>query len=301
MLRTLVISFSVLILVSCSKSNDGNDVVSCQKPTFETNVTSGGFSLYNLGVNASFGFFEIEYGPNGFSQGSGTLKTSSNQFSVNNIFNGTYDVYVRGNCGGDDWSEWAEPKSFIVENGISSTCDKPVDITFNMGGNSFTIYWDDYSSDANYYEIEYGLSGFQIGNGTSGTSNTKSFRSSDYTGDNIYDFYVRANCGGDDWSPWSDVSSFYVREYVCDPPSNLSAQRSSSTIIEYDFTSNGGSSHELALLTSSNTSPDSGFINSVNSTGGSYTVSSNIIYYFYARSLYSDGTKTSWAGPVQVN
>lgn len=299
MYKFIALCISCLLLSSCAKENDKN--ISCSKPDIEVSVSSGSFSLYTYGE--SYGFIEAEYGPNGFSQGSGTTKTSSDQFSVNNMVNGTYDVYVRGNCGGNDWSDWAGPKSFIIEEGSSATCPKQEDLEFNSSGRNISISWYDYNSEANYYEIEYGISGFEIGNGTRGTSNNTYFQTTDYTGDNIYDFYVRANCGGEDWSSWSDVHSFYVPQYVCNPPSNLSAQRYSSSVIEYDFTAgSGNSSWEVVLLSSSVASPDSGFIKPVNSTGGAYTgVSSSTTYYFYARAVCSDGSKTDWVGPVQIN
>ena len=52
--------------------------------------------------------WEIEYGPLGFTPGTGTtIQTTQNPHTLTGLYAGTeYDVYVRSNCGNGDLSEW---------------------------------------------------------------------------------------------------------------------------------------------------------------------------------------------------
>ncbi len=65
--------------------------------------TTGGATNWNL-----------EYGPSGFSPGSGTLITDvTNPYTITNLFAGmNYDVYVQDSCAVGDVSTWAGPVSF---------------------------------------------------------------------------------------------------------------------------------------------------------------------------------------------
>jgi len=62
--------------------------------------------------------FDIEYGTEGFSQGSGTMLTNvSNNYILSGLTMGTeYQYYVRQNCGNGDESIWRGPVSFTAGN-----------------------------------------------------------------------------------------------------------------------------------------------------------------------------------------
>jgi hypothetical protein len=53
--------------------------------------------------------WEIEYGPMGFTQGTGTIETAtSNPYTLNGLEHSSgYDFYVRATCGGNDVSYWS--------------------------------------------------------------------------------------------------------------------------------------------------------------------------------------------------
>ena len=62
--------------------------------------------------------WNIEYGPTGFTQGSGTM-VADNDGTIGETINGltastTYDFYVNADCGGGDISSWAGPKQFTT-------------------------------------------------------------------------------------------------------------------------------------------------------------------------------------------
>jgi hypothetical protein len=70
----------------------------------------------------------------------------------------------------------------------------------NILPNSADINW---TSTTNNYEVEYGLAGFNQGSGTTVTgilANTTNIAG--LLSNTSYDVYVRANCGGGDFSPW---------------------------------------------------------------------------------------------------
>ncbi len=70
------------------------------------NWTTGGASTWN-----------IEYGPEGFTQGAGTMitGTTSNPYSLSGLSAGTaYDFYVQDDCGGGSQSSWSGPSSFTT-------------------------------------------------------------------------------------------------------------------------------------------------------------------------------------------
>lgn len=199
--------FVLLILMSaCSKNK--ND---CPTPRIEP-VSIYGANATLEASDPDYGFIEVEYGPNGFSKGSGIKKTVSTYFELTNLQNGTYDIYARGNCGGDEWSGWSGAKSFIIDNGSSSTCGQIGSLDHFVSGTYVELSWYffDIGKSANYYQVEYGPTGFQQGQGEFAISNTRRYDEGNFTSNTTYDFYVRANCGGEDWGPWSDVHSFYV-------------------------------------------------------------------------------------------
>ena len=54
--------------------------------------------------------WEIEYGAEGFTHGSGTVvTTSTHPFTITGLSAITYDFYVRANCGNNDVSDWVGP------------------------------------------------------------------------------------------------------------------------------------------------------------------------------------------------
>ncbi|WP_274474269.1 fibronectin type III domain-containing protein [Mangrovimonas aestuarii] len=79
-------------------------------------------SLTNSSVNLSWmagadeTSWNIEYGPVGFTQGTGTVVTAdSNPYVLTDLNGNTeYDVYVQANCGAGDLAYWAEGASFTT-------------------------------------------------------------------------------------------------------------------------------------------------------------------------------------------
>ena len=91
-------------------------------------------------------------------------------------------------------------------------CQSPENIvTTNLTATSATLQWDA-SSNANSYQIEYGLSGFTLGQGDIRTSNTNTITLSNLEGNTTYQVYVTAICGNNNESAPSQV--FNVTTHV---------------------------------------------------------------------------------------
>ena len=90
------------------------------------------------------------------------------------------------------------------------SCLKPTGLTAtNYGITSVDLGWTENNSPpATSWEIEYGDQGFGQGTGTTVVANSNPFHLTGLTINHDYSFYVRTNCGGGDYSAWSDPFDF---------------------------------------------------------------------------------------------
>ncbi|MGB0916956.1 MAG: hypothetical protein ACPGU4_05145 [Flavobacteriales bacterium] len=295
--------FVVVVTLTVSGCNqDSPEDPTCGVPGFSAfaNGDGDGIEFYVNSGTGNYGFFEVQYGANGFTLGNGTTITGASGTNINNLSNGAYDVYIRGNCGGNDWSEWSGPNSVLVTNGSSSNCGAPDNLNQYWSDYDFVLNWNGNFQD-DYYEIEYGVSGFAQGTGTVETVNNSVFRNGVFAQGNTYDFYVRANCGGTDWSNWTGPASFYADQNAnrCRKPLGILANRNGS-YIEVTVQPDGESMHEVNF--NNVNFNDSENIHTQNQSNGTYgTFSTNTDWYVWTRSVCDDGSKTAWTGPTVIN
>jgi len=103
-----------------------------------TTTTTTAVLDWSLGCSTASSF-DFEYGPVGFTQGTGTLvlnQTAATTYTLANLVpNSTYDVYYRANCGAGDVSAWSIPT-------VVSTFCAPISLV-NPGAqiscNSYTL------------------------------------------------------------------------------------------------------------------------------------------------------------------
>lgn len=87
-------------------------------------------------------------------------------------------------------------------------CNKPTNIQVtNTTYESATISWDS-SNEGAIFSIEYGISGFTQGSGTTVTSATTSTSISGLTDETAYDLYITADCGDNNLSITTNVTTF---------------------------------------------------------------------------------------------
>jgi len=85
---------------------------------------------------------------------------------------------------------------------------KAVEIT----SNSALLDWKGPLRD--YYEVEWGANGFKRGTGTKSNSNTRSLPIKGLSADTPYDYYVRANCGGTEFTEWVGPYTFVTDKAI---------------------------------------------------------------------------------------
>lgn len=307
MKKILAMAFlaAVMTITGCKKDEgDNNKVNPCSTPGLALNPQEGKVGMYINSNTGQHGFYEIEYGSNGFSKGSGTTVTMSGSYEINGLTNGTYDIYVRGNCGGTSWSDWSSPQSFLISGGSSSTCSKPnnLESSFYFLAQDYTLGWS-HNGNASYYELEYGPSGFALGTGTKKTLSSSSYSQGAFTQNTTYDYYVRANCGGSDYSPWEGPASFFAdnNSNRCIAPLNVTVYLDGGTI-DYSFDRNGEREHEIYVNRSASTAGGGTLLQvpSDRSEGSFSGIYSGYTYYVFVRGICDGGGRTPWSVPASV-
>ena len=290
---------TIFFVSSCEK----NSIQNCSTPSIEIHKHSAG--LISITSSLDYDLYEMQYGKSGFSLGDGTKK---NGLSVSGLSTGDYDFYIRGYCGGTSWSEWSEVKSTHVDNGDnggSSNCKTPNNLSNSDGFGQLegvmSIHWDDknYPNNAGYFELEYGPSGFNIGDGEKATINNSNYSDGAFLENTTYDVYVRANCGGSEFSSYSDVYSFHASENynACLPPKNVIVTRNGSNI-NFSFIPNGEIEYEYTMVYTGDP-VTSGTLSSLNTSlyasSGGWTGVSSYSRTFFIRAKCRDGSRSDWS------
>ena len=172
-----------------------------------SNVTENSVTL-NWNSSELAQSYSIEYGYSGFDQGTGTTVTAnSNSIVISDLECETpYDFYVKAVCG-TDWNSENWVHASATTAGCAEECDAPYGVNTTVTGNSVFVSWSAPQTSTSF-EIEYGTHGFSHGSGTvvSSTETSATINGLDFN--TQYDLYVRALCGDDIYSRWSNVSTF---------------------------------------------------------------------------------------------
>ena len=160
--------------------------------------------------------WEIEYGFQGFDQGSGTIvTTSTNTYTVYGLMEEmTYDFHVRALCG-TNWYSEAFTSVTATTGNASVTCNVPTAVTATVADNTATVSWAAGAGNLSF-ELEYGTHGFVRGSGTIVTATASPVTLTGLAYETEYDVYVRANCGENTYSDWSPVVGFSIRSIGID-------------------------------------------------------------------------------------
>lgn len=291
---TLILTLSIISFSSCKKNRE------CAKlepnKLIATYSDDGTTVFFSFNGNTSYSDIEMEYGQAGYTPGNGTKFSN---FQIYGLGQGSYDAYVKLQCDGDTWSDWSAKIPFGI---LDSTqiCFPPTSIyTVDLGCEAkFGWYPTSKGLDADYYRVEYGLSGFALGTGTVEIiANEIEFTDAVLVEGEAYDFYVQSNCGASDWSSYSPVESFFATKNYnrCFVPKNVDAYRSGNNI-ECSFESDGDCEFEYTLIKSSQTVGDEVISNTTSQNKSvTYTgVNSFSTYHFMVRTVCKDGSKTGW-------
>ncbi len=254
---------------------------------------SGGISISNN--------WDLEYGLSGFTLGSGTrISTTISFYTVSGLTPGqSYQFYVRDSCGAAHVSSWAGPDTFTT---LSATLPCPVPsslLATQITQTNARLLWMSGGTSTSNWDLEYGLSGFTLGQGTQISTTTPSYTVSGLTPGTDYDFYVRDSCGVGRVSSWAGPYTFITLSVTlpCLSPSSLSATQITQTSARLSWVTGGASNWGLEYGLSG-FSLGSG--TRISTTTPSYTVSGltpGRAYQFYVRDSCGVGHVSSWAGP----
>lgn len=227
-----------------------SDASSCLPATGLSASGATGFST-NVSWNGT-GTFILEYGPAGFTPGSGAsagvngtliIPATSPQAITGLTPSTAYDVYIRRDCSGqgNGYSANSSKLSF------TTTVACPFPTSVNVSGTSTSANVAFTGSGSNFI-VEYGLAGFTPGTGASaGTNGTIVVGTSSpitITGlapSTSYDFFVRQDCSGagNGFSTNSTKVSF-TTAVACPVPTSISVLTTTTTA-SVTFSSSGTS------------------------------------------------------------
>lgn len=307
MKKTLILTFIIALFMGCN--ND--DIPQCftiSNLNFENDNNVLVVSGWQFdGDNASN--VTLEFGESGFTQGTGQRVQifTATEFRFENLQrNQNYDFYIKNTCENGSESPWAGPFSFFFED----ICVSPIDVRMGFSfQNLYTITWDDRDPEnpSNFFEVEYGPQGFTIGQGIRDNypnNGNIDYVEGSYEANTAYDFYVRANCGPNQWSDWSEPFTFLTTSSsnVCNVPTNVDAAVDRNffgdpVLIAVSWDWNGESDFEISITSQSDlNNPDQGQIFTHNNAGSNPTYSGfvyNRRYKFFVRSVCKGGTERS--------
>lgn len=202
MKKLLWLALACAVLFGCSKNDDDTNR-NCSKPENisidQVNSTSAFFSWDTGGESA----FEVEYGERGFELGNGSVvQTSQQELLIDGLTPLTqYEVFLRSNCGSDGFSGYISALFQTLEN--VELCNTPTNLALvAVSSNSIELTWDENNETA--WELEYGPNGFPFGTGTTIQTSQSNYEITDLAASTTYEIYVRANCGIDGYSEYSD-------------------------------------------------------------------------------------------------
>ncbi len=146
----------------------------------------------------------IEYGVQGFALGSGTSVVSvTNTATIAGLNSGnSYNFYIKSNCSAEESSQWVGP--ITVEAVVNPNCTNPINFTAVRNATQNTkvnLAWAAGGTETSW-EIQYGTTGFPLGNGITVVSTTLTKEITNILTTGGYDFYVRAKCNATEFSSW---------------------------------------------------------------------------------------------------
>lgn len=310
------ILLTALIFAGCSGDSDENPTSSC-----------GGISTFNLVQqtetlrftytgNTDVSYYEISY----FETGNAYAPDNGNKFNTTNPnelskkinelsvnFNANYSFFIRTVCSSGETSDWKGPVILSIE----PYCDGPRDLRVDGFLDSTFMWASSYTNESSYYEVQYGLEGFQLGQGTTLTTNYTQTAAMVLQKNKVYDFYVRSKCAGNlGWSSWSGPVSRVspIDQNICSAPisaaGNIESYSGSYTYVRMVWQTNGNMNSDFEfVIVNKGLGPETGTARLFNPYLGWPVTSIPTYgqYDFYVRTVCANGSKTAWFGPTPLD
>ncbi|TPD66067.1 hypothetical protein [Flavobacterium microcysteis] len=306
-MKTKITAFTMLflfvLLMGCSGGDDGGS--SCGKVesvTFST--TPAAVTLYFTGGNNA-NSFKVEYGPSGFTQGTGTsVVTSNTQVEITELIpSTTYDFYITGICSA---SESSAPYKLSSVTTQASQCTGTTSVQFGqLAPDQIDLQFTYSGGYAEYYEVEYGTAGFTLGTGTKTTTSfgTSSKNLTGIQASTTYDFYVRSSCVSGEKTPY--VKFTYTTMNGCPKPFNLSSwivsgscnSGTATRAFSWSYLSGTPQSYTISIVQDATDNPAAGNTFETSTTGISISNMFCNWRVFYVKANCTGNDSSEWAGP----
>ncbi len=342
MKKYFVYSFAFLLL-NCSSNNDNvtkktpdkSSTCSIKSKLSADSITNTRATLGWEADTAAISSFEVEYGASGFSQGKGTVKSTTETFlRLESLFaNRKYDYYVRGLCKKTNkFEDWVGPFSFTTE-ATNIFCDTPSELEIakdldykgeHIAPNYIGLTWKNKGTNhhkVSGVEVQYGAKGFVLGNGETFTKTQNSIETvviNNLSPNTVYDFYVRTICKGSGYSNWTPVFSAKTgpeeSNLNCLKPKNLRLHDTKNrtitiegqiqTFVEYNFrwtAINKEKNWKIIAVYSGDTTDKIQVERTVSALGATLIgLRVGQEYDIYVRGICGDNNVSDWHGPLKV-
>ncbi|WP_299125251.1 fibronectin type III domain-containing protein [uncultured Winogradskyella sp.] len=94
------------------------------------------------------------------------------------------------------------------DDGITPVCNTVTNVSsISVTSNSAIITWNEFDASATY-NLEFGVSGFTLGNGTTVSESGSSAQLNGLQPNTVYDVYIQTECSSNNLSAYTDVHSF---------------------------------------------------------------------------------------------
>lgn len=307
MKKLFLLLAAVTLIIGCSSSDEGSSSVGGEcSPVTNLEIVQNSNELTVTVTGSGALYYEISILPLGYDDpNSGSIVPLNSSTETIDIFEavietGDYQVFARVSCEEGKKGKWFGPKLLTIE----EYCGLPK----NLGVNTFDgFYWespDSYNSaTVSNYQIEYGLQGFEHGQGTIATVNINHYSDIVLQGGQNYDFYVRAYCSNNvGYGNWVGPYNYYAETNLnmCTPPSNiitnLQYNNGSTAGVSFQFSRNGEDTFEYTIV-HRNQDISEGTIHTLYWTDGWPGYTGLNVYYdwdFYIRAVCNNGNRTVW-------
>lgn len=297
----LSLSFLLVLFTGCSEDDGAAGCGAINGLNLTQNA-----DVINVDINsqAQALYFELAYDYAG-SQNNNPENMSKITINENNedipsagMAGQDYVFYVRTVCGDGGKGEWFGPKLLSIRD----FCNTPKDLSVDYFGFRWTYSPFPGNGSVSNYQVQYGLQGFTLGQGTTATVNTENYDGASMQGGQSYDFYVRAFCSNNvGYGNWAGPFTYFAEENInmCTAPSNIvthvSSNNGSTVAVYFEFSRNGEQRHEYTIVRR-NYDVSEGTVNTLYWLDGwpGYSVNANYNWDFYIRAVCSDGNRTEW-------
>lgn len=221
-----------------------------------------------------------------------TLKLWDNQGSTN-VYNNIspsgehviinltgYTNYVRIGFYGESTVSNADNDLFIDNVTIKqlTTCPDPYNLTVtNITSSSADLSWTAGGSETSW-NIEYGLLGFNQGTGTIINGVTNPFALTGLNPNTAYTFYVQADCGGGELSPWSTPKTFITSQIPATLPYYIDFE---SGIEQWTLLNGSATNQWVHGSATAYSGTHSVYISNDNGISNTYSITSPSVVHFY--------------------